>query len=52
MRPVTSIAFELTGLGRRAYRRPIAVELFPLDVTRIPPSPARDALVRRLAGDS
>jgi hypothetical protein len=49
MRPVTSIAFELTGLGRLAYRRPIPVELYSLDVARIPPSPARDALVRRLA---
>ena len=51
MRPVTSIAFELSALGRLAYRRPIAIELFSLDVTRIPPSPARDALVRRLGGD-
>jgi hypothetical protein len=50
MRPVTSIAFELTRLGRLAYRRPIPVELYSLDVARIPPSPARDALVRRLGG--
>jgi hypothetical protein len=51
MRTAKSVAFELTAPGRLAYQRPITVELYPLDVTRLPPSPERDALVHRLGSD-